>query len=89
MCVTTGYGDGATGYLGTVAGNGFGKRAHLRSNQSTCRVEESNVGDYFSLKKLSHTIHLSHLSMMSMIAFELMSKISNNMQVKTKKKVIE
>lgn len=42
MCFITGYGDGATGYLGAVAGNGLGKFSKLEKYTS-CTGRESFV----------------------------------------------
>lgn len=42
MCVLTGYGGGATGYLGAVPGNGFGKRKLLSTCTEKNKLYQSN-----------------------------------------------
>lgn len=42
MCFITGYGDGATGYLGAVAGNGLGKFSKLEKYTSKSIYTEEN-----------------------------------------------
>lgn len=42
MCVITGYGDGATGYLGAVAGNGLGKFSKLEKHTLKSIYTEEN-----------------------------------------------
>lgn len=56
LCVITGYGDGATGYLGAMAGNGYGKWHLIREIQilsvklCTLWVTEGNIEDNINIK---------------------------------------